>query len=483
MISKPPIYSGVKGFISKQRILFTTPGHNGKVILSSKNFCKLDAASTFESDNPDNPKGYILESEKQLTKMYATCNSYYITNGTSCGIMSMIGSVLNPGEKIIVDRLCHKAVIDAIIINGLTPVFVDREYNEERGFYGGINPYTLERVMGTNSDAKAILITSPTYHGIITDMEIVSEKADRYGMLFLADESHGAHLPFCESFPHSALECGADMVLHNAGDTLGSMSGGAILHVNNSTIDPDRVRQTIYTYQSPEASNAFLCALENSIYYVNGATKKYTALLKEIEHCRGIVNDGTDIIWYDDDNRGEYCIFDNDPTRIILNFGKIGLTGREAAELLRQKHGIEPEAAEKDSVILVASVFNSPYDIRKLMNAIMKIYKQFLKKRIEPKAIGPYIPSLTENISLTCPPANVRYGVSDWISPDDVRGSICKTTIYAHPTFVPLIIPGERITERHLESLDAIIDEGGSICGVTNDRKFEVVDMAYEFNL
>lgn len=483
MINKPPIYSGVKEFISKQKILFTTPGHNGKVILNSKNFCKLDAASTFETDNMDNPKTYILDSELQLTKMYNTNYSFYITNGTSCGLMSMIGSILNPGDKIIVDRICHKAVIDAIMLNSLIPVFVDREFNEDLGFHGGINPYTLDRILSANTDARAILVTSVTHYGIVTDMNELIDLADKYNMLLLADESHGAHFPFSDAFPKSAIECGADMVLHNAGETLGSMSGGAILHVNNKNIDLDRVRQTIYTYQSPETSNAFLCALENSIYYVNNAAKKYQPLISEIDRCRGIVNDGTDIIWYDDEEKSQYSIHDCDKTRIVINFAKIGMSGKEAAALLRGKYSIEPEFAEKDNVIFVASIFNSQHDIRKLMSAIMSIYKGFLKKNKEPVNPLPYIPNITENISLVCAPAKVRYCQSNWIVPGDVRGCVCKQTIYTQDTYIPLIIPGERISERHLESLDDIIDDGGTICGVAQDQKFEVVDMAYEYSL
>lgn len=483
MIIKPPIYSGVKEFISKQRILFTTPGHNGKVILNSKNFCKLDAASTFETDNMDNPRTYILDSEIQLAKMYNTYYSYYITNGTSCGLMAMIGSVLNPGDKIIVDRICHKAVIDAIMLNGLEVVFIDREFNDKLGFHGGIDTYTLERVLSTNSDAKAIVVTSCTHYGVVTNMYEISELADKYGMLILADESHGAHFPFCEAFPHSAIECGADMVLHNAGETLGSMSGGAILHVCSNEIDLDRVRQTIYTYQSPETSNAFLCALENSIYYVGGCAKKYDTLLNEIDRCRALVNDGTDIVWYNHDEKNEYCVFDNDKTRIVINFGKTGMTGGEAASILRHKYGIEPEFAEKDNVVFVASVFNSSHDIRKLASAVMKIYKNFLKKGIEHIASAPYEPNITGNISLTCAPGKVRSCQSNWTSPADVRGCICKQIIYAQETYIPLIIPGERITEMHLQSLDDIIDDGGTLCGLTQDQKFEVVDMAYEYSL
>lgn len=483
MIIKQPIYTGVKGFVSKQRILFNTPGHNGKVILNSKNFCKLDAASTFETDNPDNPTGYILDSEIQLAGIYGSAYSLYITNGTSCGLMSMIGSVLNQGEKIIIDRLCHKSVIDAVVMGGLVPVFVDREYNDKWGFHGGINPYTLENVLRLNTDAKAIFVTSVTHYGVVTDMQAISALADKYNMMLLADESHGAHFPFTEYFPKSALKCGADMVLHNAGATLGSMSGGAILHINNRSIDPARVRQTVYTYQSPENSNAFLCALENSVYYVSANAKKYTSLIKEIEQCRALVNDGTDIMWYNSDEKGEYCIYDSDISRIVLNFAKIGLSGIEAAEILREKHHIEPELAEKDNVILVASIFNSAHDIRKLMNAVMSIYKGFLKKHINTYTLKSYKNNLTENISMTCIPLKVKYCNSEWPAPSDVRDCVCKQVIYTQNTYIPLIMPGERITESHLESLDAVIDDGGSICGVTPDNRFEVVQKSHEYSL
>ena len=477
---KPPIYTGVKKFISKQRTLFTTPGHNGKVILNSRNFCKLDAASTFETDNLDTPAGYILDSEKSLRELYDTSYSYYITNGTSCGIMAMIGAVLEPGDKIIVDRASHKAVIDAIVLNRLVPVFVEREFNTDLGFFGGINPYILEGVMTAHRDAKAMYLTSPTYYGVVADIEQIADIAYRHNVLLLVDESHGAHLPFAEELPKSALYCGADMVLHNAGETLGSMSGGAILHINNPTINSDKVRRVLYTYQSPDTSNAYLCALENSIYYANNKQKQYTALIREIDRCKAIINDGTDIVWFDTGEDIHFDIYANDKTRIVINFAKIGISGAEASDILRIKYDIEPELADTYNIVLVASLFNSPHDIRRLLSGLMYIYKQFLKKRIDP--IDPEIPQFSNNeIILTSEPGNTMRSPSEWVEPRDVEGRICKGMIYTYPTYCPLIIPGERITQKHLQSMDLAVDNGEKICGLSSDGKFEVVNMTFTY--
>lgn len=479
---KPPIYTGVKKYISKQRVLFTTPGHNGKVILNSKNFCRLDAASSFETDTLDTPKGYILDSEYQLMKMYKTSHSYYITNGTSCGIMAMIGSVLRPGDKIIVDRCCHKSVIDAIMLNRLIPVFVQRHYNTELGIFCGIDTYALETTLAANSDAKAIFITTPTYYGVVSDIEEIAELAYKYNMLLLTDESHGAHLPFADDLPPSSIKCGADMVLHNAGETLGSMSGGVILHVNNDTIDLNRVRSTVYTYQSPDTSNAYLCALENSIYYAQSKSKRYTKLKHEIERCSTLINDGTDIVWLTEDNLGNYADDTVDPTRIVLNFAKIGITAQEAAEFMRSK-SIEPEAAIGYNVVLVASLFNSSHDIRKLMTTIMAIYKQFLKKHIEPLTPEPAIPDINTDVTLACAPSGTMSAASDIVPPNAVTGRISKSCVYACPMYVPLIIPGERINEMHLADIERFTANGGYIGGLTSGGDFEVADISSAYGI
>lgn len=477
------IYSGIKGFIAKQKILFTTPGHNGKVIISSKNFCKLDVASNFETDSPDNPTSYILDSEKQLSDIYRTYASFYITNGSSCGLMAMMGSVLKPGDKIIVDRLCHKSVIDTIILNNLVPVFVNRAYNESLGFYGGFDPYILEKTVDENIDAKAILICSSTHYGIATNMTEIADIAHKYNIFVLADESHGAHFCFSDHFPKSALSCGADMVLHDAGETLGAMSGGAILHLNTNNIDPYKVRKTIYTFQNPETSNAYLCALENSIYYVNVNGKKYDTLIKEIDKSRALVNDSTDIIWYDSEEKGEYFTLSNDKTRIVLNFGKTGISGYEAANILREKHGIEPHFAENDNVILAASIFNSTHDLRKLTNAILSIYRSFLRKHKEPITPEAYMPTIPEATGFFCNPASTVRAGALTVSPAEARGKICKSTVYYHPTYIPVIMPGEYISDIHMQCLDMITDDGNKICGLTEDMNFEIVDPAYEYTL
>lgn len=475
---KPPIYTGVKKFISKQRIMFTTPGHNGKVILNSRNFCKLDAASNFETDNLDTPSGYILESEQKLSKLYDSYYSYYITNGTSCGIMAMIGSVLNPGDKIIVDRSCHKSVIDAITLNRLIPVFITREFNEETGFFGGINPELLESVMSAHRDAKAFFLTSPTYYGVISEVEEFAKITYKYNMLLLVDESHGAHLPFAEVLPKSALYAGADMVLHNAGETLGSMSGGAILHINNETINKDKVRRTVYTYQTPDTSNAYLCALENSIYYANSHKKVFTKLSNEIKRCRDIINEGTDIVWFSVEDDNKYEMYANDLTRIVINFAKIGLSGKQASDILRQRFSIEPEMADEHNVVLVASLFNSTGDIRKLMTALIYIYKQFLKQNIPPYETENVYQFSNNDIVITSEPGNTMTFPSQWVEARDAEGRICKSTIYTYPTYFPLIIPGERITHKHLVSMDRAVTNGERICGLSENGEFEVVSMS-----
>ncbi len=478
---KPPIYTGVKKFISKQRIMFTTPGHNGKVILNSRNFCKLDAASNFETDNLDTPGGYIVESEYKLAKLYDTYHSYYITNGTSCGIMAMIASVLSPGDKIIVDRACHKSVIDAITICRLVPVFVTREFNEELGFFGGIDTYNLESVMSANRDAKALFVTSPTYYGVISDVEEIADLTYKYNMLLLVDESHGAHLPFASELPKSALYCGADMVLHNAGETLGSMSGGAVLHINNETINKNKVRRIVYTYQTPDTSNAYLCALENSIYYASSRQKRYSGLINEIDRCKSVINGGTDIIWFETDEQNEHNIFANDKTRIVINFARIGLSGKEASDILRLRFGLEPEMADENNVVLVASLFNSSRDIRKLMTALIYIYKQFLKKKIGPLDEIPVYQFSNNDIVLASEPGNTMRCPSEWVEARDVEGRICKSTIYTYPTYFPLIIPGERITRKHLQSMDLAVQNGERICGLSENGEFEVVNMTYSY--
>ncbi len=480
---KAPIYNEIKKNISKQRTLFTTPGHNGKVILNSKNFCKLDASTNFESDKLDIPRSYILDSEYSLMKMYNTCYSYYITNGTSSAILAMIGSVLNPGDKIIVDRDCHKSVIDAIMLGRLTPVFIKRDYNSSLDFFGGTDLYALESTLSLNSDAKAIYITSPNYYGVMSDIAAISEMAYKNNMLLLVDESHGAHLPFSSEFPPSALNCGADIVVHNTGETLGSMSGGALLHINNNTIDLNRVRQVVYTYQSPETSNAYLCALENSIYYAQAKAKKFSMIKKEIDRCSSIINDGTDIIWFDAKYLDKYWIKNIDTTRIVLNFSKMGMSGAEASAILRQKFDIEPEAALGYNVILVASLFNSTHHIRKLSTALMYIYNQFLKRNIEPMEHAPFNPDKNIDIMLSCIPANTLSTPGDKIDADAVLGRICKTCVYEHPTYIPLIIPGERISESHLDSINSTIEKGGFIGGLTINGEFDTVDLSYSLRV
>ena len=216
---------------------------------------------------------------------------------------------------------------------------------------------------------------------------------------------------------------------------------------------------------------------EQSIFYANQPEASWAILIADI------IEKSQKKLWTILFRNSATCELFYEKLEFFLNFAKIGISGTEAAEILREKHHIEPELAEKDNVILVASIFNSPHDIRKLMNAVMSIYKGFLKKHINTYTLKPYKNNLTENVSMTCIPLKVKYCNSEWPAPSDVRECVCKQVIYDQNTYIPLIMPGERITESHLESLDAVIDDGGSICGVTPDNRFEVVQKSHEYSL
>lgn len=460
---------------------FNAPGHKGKVNMRARSLSRLDLYGSSKDGDALNLRELTAVSEDEITKMYKTCRTMYLRNGATAGIYAMLGAYMRRGDKVIVDRECHRSVINGIIMQGLEPVFVKRSYNYQNSFCDSVDAEQLERALISNKDAKAVIITSPTYYGVVSDIKAIASMVHGYSMKLLVDEALGAHFGFSERLPVPAAHLGADLSVHSAHKTLGSFGGGALLHINDPSIDFQRITDIARMYETAAASPALLCTLENAVYYAFENRERFDTLLDRLESCRRVISENTPIRWLGAGSSGSGNIFETDMTRIVLNFSHATMSGHDAADFLRKKYNIEVESDSDNNVVCLASIYNSGNEIKKLFQALAALSKNIKSKNLIIDNIQTDIDK--EDLDFRLTPEKAFNSSSDFVSPEMSLGRINKRIIYRMPDEIPIIIPGEKIKNSHLMEISRILSLHGAVKGLAADNSIEVVGITDSFGI
>ncbi len=478
---KSPIFDGLYKYAKMQRIPFNAPGHKGKVTMRTKSLSMLDLYGSSKDGDALNIRELTAVSEDEITKKYGTCRSMYLRNGATGGIYAMIGAYARRGDKVIVDRECHRSIVNALIILGVEPVFVKRSYNYQYGLSGGVDVDALERVIISNKDAKAVIVTSPTYYAVVSDIKAIARICHNNNMKLLVDEALGAHFGFCSKMPKPAVKLGADVSVHSVHKSLGAFGGGALLHIADPDIDFQRVTDLVRMYETSSASPALLCTLENAVYYAFQNEDLFEKILSETEKVRKFINENTPIRWLGTELAGTDSICDMDPARIVLNFSHAKIDGYSAADFLRKKADIEVESANESNVVCLVNIYNSVHEIRKLFNSLVSLSKTTTVKKVVVEDVVEH--TIPEDLDMRLSPEKAFNSSGEFLKAEYALERINKRIIYRMPDEVPIILPGEKIKQCHLLEISKIIASKGTVKGLGPDQTLEVVNLAESFGL
>ncbi len=476
---KLPIYQGLSDYLKKQKIRFMSPGHRGKIKMKAESLARLDLGVCDGIDDLNNPKSFVAEGENQIANIFGADKSFFLTGGCESGIYATLASVCKAGDKIIVDPECDKAFINAITMLALIPVFLKRKYSLKYDISGGIDTEELEYLTERYKDAKLVVIASPTFHGVCANIKKAIEIAHTKKMLLMVDESHGAHFNFDREFPETALECGADIVVHNISKTLGGFTGSGLLHISNDAISEKAIREQLYIYQGGNISFACLCTIENVIAYAFKKGKKYLPLLNEIERGKFIINHTTEIMWFDTEYNNGANIDQTDPLKIVLNFSKTDICVQDAAKILETKYGIVPEAQEKNNLVFSVSLYNTPFEVRKLVDACASIGKGAKSKIVLEEEIYRENKRKTVRVlpykAFNCEGESVHYM--------DAEGRLLRKPLFKYPQGSAIAVPGEKLTADHIATIGEHLKSGACISGVDEMHHIEVLSLSDSFGI
>jgi arginine/lysine/ornithine decarboxylase len=477
-----PLVEGVLKYIKEKNVPFCMPGHKsgigfletqqGKELY--KNLIKTDITEVDGLDNLHHAEGIIKESQQLLSEYYGSEKSYFLVNGSTSGNLVMIFSAFDEGDKIIVERNCHRSIFNAIIMRKLKPVYIKNKIHSE---YDAPFPLDKERLLYTmtkNKDAKGIIVTYPNYYGICIDLPYVIKIAKEFGMKVLVDAAHGAHFGACKLLPENPLRLGANMAVMSAHKTLPSLTQTAFLHVGRD-IDISKVDFYVSAFLSTSPSYMLLCSMDYARFYIKEyGERKYEELIKLCMYNRKKINNlGKFYILGQDDlrdisvNQGvDTNNYNIDLTRYILNVPK-GYCGHKLLKYLRSNK-IQAEMSDSRNVVLIFSLFNNQNDFQKLYIALKNCDMDDLKVE--------YIHLIDYDMPIAIMyPYEIMDRKRTIIDLRESEGKVSAVAIVPYPPGIPIIMPGEEIGLNTISVIEYYLQADVTVLGI-NDGKIAIIE-------
>lgn len=433
-------------------------------------------------DNLHHAEGILKDAMETVAAIYGADRSWYLVNGSTCGILSAVFAATENGGKILTARNCHKAVYHAICLNRLEAEYLYPEEITEFRINGGIRAEDVRKALekdamrcaGNSGDVRgkitkiqAVLITSPTYEGVVSDIRAIADAAHEYGIPLIVDEAHGAHLEYadqCHSFPKSALEYGADIVIQSLHKTLPCFTQTAILHVKGKLVDQDRVSRYLSMFQTSSPSYLFMAGMERCIRYMDGdGRNEMIRYEKRLERFMERMEGLQVLEVLDREICGKYrTVAGWDPSKIVVSTMRAeDFHGEELAETLRRKYHLEMEMTAPEYVIAMTSLMDTEEGFERLGTALLEI-DGALRRRMESgrkeKAASETPEGLESKLShpvrrmLICEAMDAD---TERTAFQDTVGKVSAEFVYLYPPGIPIIAPGEVFTDAIVEKIMA----------------------------
>ena len=457
---EPVLYNRIKEFSNKNRISFHMPVHSsGKLYEEdfSKGAFDFDLTELDYTDNLAAPEDVIDNAHKNMAELFGADNAHMLVGGSSAGIHAMLMSCLNRGDTLLVDRCAHISIINACIMYGIVPVFIDRKMNEEYMIADSLTEDELKEAIKKKPDAKAIIITSPTYYGICSPIDKLSELAHENGMVLLVDAAHGSHFAFSDRLPDVPVSAGADMCVMSLHKTLGAPTQTALLLHKSALADYDRVKSCLNMVHTTSPSYILMCAADyvcarmadDGNTLVSNMIDMTMLAKQEIEKstkCKCLTQKAGDI------------------SRLVINFSAYNITGCEIAGRLDKRYSVDVEMADLCNLVCITSPFTSKDDILCFTKAVKEITDLLDETKAEAYNI------CVSPIETEKNPSEVFFSDKEYIPLDDGEGKISAGVVSVYPPGAAVLVPGAKIGSDTIECIKKVIRAGGKVTGLADGK-------------
>lgn len=475
---KTPLLDAITEFIETKPAYFRIPGHRLERGISQrwtdkvgKEIFAYDVTETPFTDDLHSPEGAIKEAEELLKELYGADKSFFLVNGTTCGNEAMILSAAFEGQEIMIARNAHKSAMMGLIISGAKPVYVMPEVFDEWGLQGGIRPESVRKTFKEHPKCRALFLVSPSYYGITSDLKEIADICHEYGAMLLVDEAHGGHLYFHEGIPAGALEQGADMCVQSMHKVTGALTQSSVLHIKSKLADCERVAANLHIVQSTSPNYLLMTSLDCARYELAMHGHEMVEQALELaEYAGKKINAISGFQCMSDEAVKMSGIAGLDKTRLVISAKELGLTGFALEELLFEQYAVNMELADYENVLAIVTYANTKAEIERLIEACKSISKEYFVKE-EKSCKPPIFPKLPKQV-LT--PRQAYFSATQEAAWQQAVGRISAEMIAPYPPGIPIIYPGELITQEVWDYLEKFRKEKRHIHG-SRDGKLEVI--------
>ena len=437
---------------------FHMPGHKrNEKMFGTRLPYGIDITEIDGFDDLHHAETLIKDQEERAARLYKAEETHFLVNGSTVGILSAILGVTNRGDKILVARNCHKSVYNAMELNGLRPIYIYPEYEKDLQINGEVSGEKIEILLNENPDIKAVMIVSPTYDGVLSDVEKIAQIVHKRGIPLIVDEAHGAHFGFHPYFPENSNVKGADIVIHSVHKTLPSLTQTALIHINGEIVDREKVRKYLHMLQSSSPSYILMASIDRCMELLESEgdtlfelfAQRIDVLRTELQGLKHL-----EILQTEQFDRSKF----------LISVKKTGITSKKLADILLHTYHLQMEMTGGTYVLAMTALGDTKEGFERLKRALFEIDQSLSDERQED-----HLPVELPKLPLVCTNEEIerkKCGNEELILWKASIGRISTEYAYVYPPGIPLIVPGEQITQEAIQVLALYAELGFSVEGI-----------------
>lgn len=461
------------------------PGHKRNAFADFPNPYTIDITEIEGFDNLHNPRGVLKEEQERAAALYGSGRCFYLVNGSTCGILAAICAAARPGDTVLVARNCHRAVYNALYLRQLRPLYV-YPADTGRGIWGQIAAGDVRQKLAEHTDIRAVILTSPTYEGIVSDVAEIAALAHERGIPLIVDEAHGAHFGFHEAFPENATRLGADAVIMSVHKTLPAFTQTALLHLCGNRLAEAEVARFLGIFETSSPSYVLMAGISRCVGMLAAPSVRgrFEAYAQRLEEFRARVHGLSHFLVPGAGDFAPEEAYAFDPGKLIIETGDSGMSGARLKEVLLERYHLQTEMAGADYVLAMTSLMDTREGFARLAAALEELDAEAGARLDEPagrgrggsRAGGAKIAGRLYGEKERCMDIGAALDAERELVPlADAPGRICADFVCLYPPGIPVFVPGERIGAAALDALAECASLGLEVDGFVCEDTIQVV--------
>ena len=458
--NKTPLFDAIMEYDEKRPAYFRIPGHRYEKGINPKwrelvgdKIFGFDLTETPLCDDLHNASGAIKEAEDLASELWGSDYTHFLVNGSSCGNEVAVMSTAYEGQTVCIPRNAHKSALYGLIIGGAKPVYIAPQIDDMWGLQGGITPEQAEKMFQENPDCKGMMVVSPSYYGVTSDIKALAEVCHKHDAILIVDEAHGAHCYFSDRLPGGAIAQGADIAVQSIHKVTGSFTQSSMIHVKSKLVGRARLESNLHLVQSSSPSYVLMTSLDMARNYMAmEGSQMIDRALSLAQDARERINKLSGIRCATKaDLEGKAGIYKLDETRLTFSAAELGITGFDLKKMLFDEYNCDVELADYRNALAIVTFANEKEDLDRLVDALEDISKRF--KDGKPLAPAPGLPAQPPFVVT---PRTAYIGHKKRVAWKDCKGMVMAEMIAPYPPGIPLIYQGERMTDDVWEYIEAV---------------------------